>query len=98
VGGSTAIIDVYLSYEASETTKKYETWQEAFDRAIDNIAIDPYPDGWVASTAPDDDDPEGYSACVVVDYPPFQYTYRFDTPIEITILTIRLCWPYSHMM
>jgi hypothetical protein len=98
VGGPQAIITVYLSNEASNFTLKYHTWEEAFDRAMASIAADPYPEGWEHGTNPSKVDDDDFADCIVKDYPPFTYYYQFDTPDEITVLTITLCWPFSHTM
>lgn len=88
---------VYLSDETSTTYNKYPTWHEAIDGALETIVVDPYPPGW--ENLPHTTlSPDQYDGCIVRDYPPFQYVYQFDSPDEITVLIITLCFPYNVTM
>ena len=97
MGETRTIITVYLSNQASQAYGRYVTWQDSIDRALETIAVDPYPPGWeeVPYTTLT---PDRYDGCIVVDYAPFQYVYQFDSPDEITVVIITLCFPHSVMM
>lgn len=90
-------IKLFLSPQALDAIRRYETWQDSFDAALESIRTNPYPPDWDAiphSTLK----PDQYEGCIVQDYPPFQYVYQFDAPDEITVLVITLCFPYSVTM
>jgi hypothetical protein len=97
MGRTLSIITVYLSPSALFAIQRYSTWGDNFDRALETIAVDPYPLGWdkVPHTTLR---PEQYAGCIVRDFPPFQYVYQFDAPDEIVVLIITLCFPFSVTM
>lgn len=97
MGRSQTIVAVYLSQQAFDARAKYTTWTETIDEAIAAIGTTPYPPGW--ETRPHTTlRPEKYDGCMLVDYPPFQYAYRFSAPDEIEIVVITLCFPHNVMM
>jgi len=87
--GAGRITTVYLSHEAATSIERYPTWRENIDRALETIAADPYPPDW-DQTPPSTLNLDLYGGCIIRDYPPFQYVYRFAAEDEIEVLVVTL--------
>jgi hypothetical protein len=87
--GAGRITTVYLSQEAAASIERYPTWRENIDRALETIATDPYAPDW-DQPPPSTLNLDLYDGCIVRDFPPFQYVYRFATEDEIEVLVVTL--------